>query len=248
MRIARIIALVLISSFCVWAQDAPQSPPPDAQPQAQGNGEHHRGPGTGGTITAISGNSITLKTRDGQAAQVSVSDQTRFRKGRDQAKLADLKVGDMVFVRGEQKDGVWQAEVVAERPEGGMGMGGPGNGGPGMGGPGGNFRENLGKTIIMGQITALNGAQLTIQRPDGVSQNITVDENTSFRKDNESVTLTDLKVGDHIFGRGELKNNVFVPSQLNVGQPPFGRGPRGGHGPNDQGGPPPQQQQPQQQQ
>ncbi|MGH9564998.1 MAG: DUF5666 domain-containing protein [Candidatus Angelobacter sp.] len=232
MRIARIIALVLISSFCVWAQDAPQAPPSDAQPQAQGNREHRRGLGTGGTITAISGNSITLKTRDGQTAQVSVSDQTRFRKGREDAKLADLKVGDMIFVRGEQKDGVWQAEVVAERPEGGIVIRG-------------NFRENLGKTIIVGEITAMNATQLTIQRPDGVSQNITVDENTSFRKDNESVTLTDLKVGDHVFGRGELKNNVFVPSQLNVGQPRFGHGPRGGRGPNEQGGPPPQQ--PQQQ-
>jgi len=215
--------------------DAPSSTPaPDAQPQAQGNREHRRGPGTGGTITAITGNSITLKTRDGQTAQVNVTDQTRFRKGREDAKLGDLKVGDMVFVRGELKDGVWQAEVVAERPEGGMGMG--------MGGPGSNFRENLGKTFIVGEITAMNGTQLTIQRPDGVSQNIAVDENTSFRKDSESVTLADLKVGDHIFGRGELKNNVFVPSQLNVGQPPFGRGRRG---PDGQGGPPPQQ--PQQQ-
>lgn len=229
MRIARIIALVLISSFCVWAQDAPPTPAPDAQPQAQGNGEHRRGPGTGGTITAIAGNSITLKTRDGQTAQVNVTDQTRFRKGREDAKLGDLKVGDMVFVRGEQKDGVWQAEVVAERPEGGMGMRG-------------TFRENLGKTIIMGEITAMNGTQLTIQRPDGVSQNITVDENTSFRKDNDSVTLTDLKVGDHVFGRGELKNNVFVPSQLNVGQPPFGRGMRGRQGAGEQGTPPNQQQ------
>ncbi len=229
MRIVRIIALVLVSAFCVWAQDAPQTPQPDAQSQAQGNGGYRRGPGTGGTITAIAGNSITLKTHDGQTAPVNVTDQTRFRKGREDAKLSDLKVGDRVFVRGEQKDGVWQAEVVAERPEGGMGMGGPG----------GNFRENLGKTIIMGEITAVNGTQLTIQRPDGVSQNITVDENTSFRKDNESVTLTDLKVGDHVFGRGELKNDVFVPSQLNVGQPPFGRGPRGGQNGGEQGAPPP---------
>jgi uncharacterized protein DUF5666 len=241
MRIARIITLALISSVCVWAQDTPQAPPPDAQSQAQGNREHRRGPGTGGTISAIAGNSITLKTRDGQTAQVNVTDQTRFRKGREDAKLSDLKVGDRIFVRGEQKDGVWQAKVVAERPEGGMGMGGMNRGG--------SFRENLGKTIIAGEITAMNGTQLTIQRPDGVSQNITVDENTSFRKDNESVTLTDLKVGDHVFGRGQLKDNVFVPSQLNVGQPRSGRGPRGGQGAGEQAAPPPaQSQQPQQQQ
>ncbi len=239
MRITRILILFLFSSlFAVAAvaqQDAPQSSPPDSQSPAQatqggqGNWQGRRFQGTGGEITAINGNSITLKTRDGQTAQVSVSDKTQYRKDRAEAKMSDFKVGDMVMVRGDQKDGVWQAEVVAARPAG-MGMGG---------GQGGNFREDMGKKFIVGKISAMNGTQLTIQRPDGVSQNITVDENTSFRKDNESVTLSDLKVGDQVFGRGELKNNVFVPSQLNVGQPRFG-GPRGQNG----GGAPPQQQPP----
>lgn len=236
MRFTRILILVLFSSlFAVAAvaqQDAPQAAPPDSQipaqaPQGgQGNWQGRRFQGTGGEITAINGNSITLKTRDGQTAQVSLSDKTQYRKDRAEAKISDFKVGDMVMVRGEQKDGVWQAEVVAARPAG-MGMGG---------GQGGNFREEMGKKFIVGQITAMNGTQLTIQRPDGVSQNITVDENTSFRKDNESVTLADLKVGDHVFGRGELKNDVFVPSQLNVGQPRFGgpRGPQGGGAPSQQ--------------
>jgi hypothetical protein len=236
MRITHILILFMFSSLFAVAQNAPQAPPPDSQPSAQapqggqGNWQGRRFQGTGGEITAINGNSITLKTRDGQTAQVSVSDKTQYRKDRAEAKISDFKVGDMVMVRGEQKDGVWQAEVVAERPAG-MGMGGPG-------GPGANMREDMGKKFIVGQITAMNGTQLTIQRPDGVSQNITVDENTSFRKENESVTLADLKVGDHVFGRGELKNDVFVPAQLNVGQPRFG-GPRG-----QQGDVPPQQQPP----
>lgn len=241
MRVARtlIIILALMSSLCAWAQDTPQTPAPDSQNPQHGNWQQRHGPGTGGTITAITGNSITLKTHDGQTAQVSLSDKTQYRKGRDDAKLSDLKVGDMVFVRGEQKDGIWQAEVVAERPAG-MGMGG------GPGGMGGNFREDMGKKFIVGQVTAINGTKLTIQRRDNVSQNITVDENTSFRKDNESITLADIKVGDQVFGRGELKNDIFVPSQLNVGQPRFGgmRGPDHG-GAHDQGSPqsqPPQQQ------
>jgi len=59
-----------------------------------------------------------------------------------------------------------------------------------------------------------------------------VDENTSFRKDGQSVTLADLKPGDHVFGRGELKNNVFVPETLNVGDPRMMRRPGGGFGQN----------------
>jgi hypothetical protein len=95
------------------------------------------------------------------------------------------------------------------------------------------MREGMGKRFIAGEVTAINGTQLTIARPDGVSQTISADENTSFRKQNESVTLADIKVGDHVFGRGELKNDVFVPAELNVGQPGMmhrGRGQQQGPG------------------
>ena len=51
-------------------------------------------------------------------------------------------------------------------------------------------------------------------------QTIEVDENTSFRKQGESITLPDIKVGDKVFGRGEMKNETFVPQVLNVGDLP----------------------------
>ncbi|MGZ4855902.1 MAG: hypothetical protein ACXVKH_11870, partial [Candidatus Angelobacter sp.] len=58
----------------------------------------------------------------------------------------------------------------------------------------------------------------TILRPDGETQEIEVDENTSFKKAGESVTLPDIKVGDFVRGRGELKDNVFTPKELIVGR------------------------------
>jgi hypothetical protein len=169
----------------------------------------------GGTITAISGNTITIKTMDGNTSQVNVTDQTRFRKDRQEAKLADLKVGDTIMVRGQQNNGVWQAEMVALPPAGFQS---------------GNMREGLGKRFIVGQIKSIDGMQVEIARPDGLTQTITVDENTSFKKDNQSVTLGDLKAGDHVFGRGEMKNDVFVAAELNSGHTRLGRhgGPGGG--------------------
>jgi hypothetical protein len=147
--------------------------------------------------------------------QVSLSDKTQFRKDRQLAKFADFKVGDMVFVRGERgDDGVWKAEIV-----GSFSGRGPGEGG----GPRGRMREGLGTQFIAGEIKSISGTQLTIARPDGVSQTITVDESTSFRKQQESITLADLKPGDHVFGRGEMKNGTFVPAVLNVGEPRFMR-------------------------
>jgi len=43
-------------------------------------------------------------------------------------------------------------------------------------------KANLGKTYIVGRITAINEAQLTIMRQDKVSQVITLDETTSLHK------------------------------------------------------------------
>jgi len=212
----RILLILMSFSLVAWAQDRPAAPP-RGQSQSSGGmmmgqGPGHRGPGVAGSITAINADSITIKTMDGKTVQVNISGNTQFRKERQAAKLGDFKVGDEVFVRGQQSgEGVWQADVVAARPAGGNFRG--------------MMREGMGKQFIAGEVKSIEGTQLTIARPDGVTQTISVDENTSFRKQNESITLADIKAGDHVFGRGELKNNVFVPSTLNVGEPGMmGRG------------------------
>jgi hypothetical protein len=202
---------LLVSALCI-AQTTPASPPSEDQsaPSAQdGHRNGQRPPGIAGTITAMDAHSITLKTREGQTAQVAVDDKTQYRKGRETATPGDFKVGDIVFVRGEKKgENAWQAAVVGSRGQ--------------NEGSGGNFAEGMGKRFIAGEVRSIDGTQLTIQRPDGVTQKISVDEDTSFRKNGESITLADLKPGDHVFGRGELKDGVFVPAVLNIGQLKFG--------------------------
>jgi hypothetical protein len=202
-----ISSCLLFLALCV-AQTAPPSPS-DQTPAAQDSSRNsHRPPGIAGTIAAIDAKTITVKTRDGLTAQVTVDDKTEYRKDRNAASFGDLKVGDMVFVRGEKTgDNAWQAAAVATRSRGDAPD---------------NIREGMGKLFIAGEVKSIDGTQLAIQRPDGVAQTISVDENTSFRKDGESITLADLKPGDHVFGRGEVKNGVFVPAILNVGQPRFG--------------------------
>ena len=213
MRRLCVVAVLVMSVTLGWSQ-APDNPggAPQAAPNQNSARRARNWPGFAGTITAISDSSMTVKTLDGQTVQVSLSDKTQFRKDRQPAKLADFKVGDDIAVRGEQKDGVWQAEAVVERPAGQMAA----------------MREGLGKQFIVGEVKAINGTQLTIERPDNVTQTITADENTSFHKNNESITLADIKVGDHVFGRGELKSDVFVPRVLNVGEMHFMMGPHGG--------------------
>ncbi len=97
-------------------------------------------------------------------------------------------------------------------------------------------------TYIAGKITALNAdqAKITVQRPDGKTATIQADENTSFRKRRESITLADIKVGDRVTGRGALKNGVFTPATLVVFDANARRGERNaGDSPAPSTAPPP---------
>jgi hypothetical protein len=121
-----------------------------------------------GTVTAAAADHLTVKTEAGETYQVVVTTNTRMMKDRQPVKLADVHAGDGVGVAGviDQSTKTVHAAVLfvvdAEQIK--------------------KARENLGKTYITGKITAIDEANLTILRPDGVSQKITVDEGTSFKK------------------------------------------------------------------
>jgi len=211
-----IIAFVsLLAALAIAQENAPK--PAEGQTQDRPNRfGAGRFQGVAGTITAIAGNQLSLKTMEGKAVTVNITGNTQFRKDRQPATMADFKIGDTVMVAGDPAgDNTWSARFVTTRSSGGQ-----------MG-------EGLGKRFIAGEIKAIEGTTLTILRPDGQSQTIQVDENTSFRKQEQSITLADFKPGDHVFGRGEIKNGTFVAAVLNWGDPqPMGR-------PRPQGAPDP---------
>ncbi len=210
---------ILTISLMAFGQDAPKqdAPKPDGEGRPRGEGRMQvRGPGTAGTITAIDATTITLKTFNGGTATVKLNDQTRFSKDRQAAKLADFKVGDSIVVRGEEAgENTYTAQMVAAAGGGMMQM----------------MSEGMGKQFIAGKVEKIDELKLTIARIDGQTQVIEVDENTSFRKQGESITLADIKVGDQVMGRGALKAGVFVPAMLNVGQFPQMRMGPGGNQP-----------------
>ena len=184
--------------------DKPASP--EAQPRREGRGMR-QGQGIAGTIGEIKKDGFTVKTLQGKTVTVKVTSETRFRKDRQDAKRADFKPGDMVMVGGEPAGSeAWTARFVASRQ--GVGEGDMQA-----------LREGMGKQFIAGEVKAIDGTKLTIARPDGQTQTIEVDENTSFHKGRDSITLPDIQVGDRVFGRGQLNSaGVFVPTTFNVGE------------------------------
>ena len=219
---ARILFSYVALAFCwlagagAWGQEPPAG---DATPAAgQENsrrqrgegqrGEGQRGPGLIGKIASMQGGVMQITTPNGQTVAVKITDKTEFRRAREVAKKSDFKVGDGVMVRGEEnEDHSWTARMVA-----GFSANGPGGA---RGGPVGE----MGKDYVVGEVKAIDAPKLTILRPDKVTQTIELTEETSLRRGQESVTMADVQAGDHVFVRGGLQNNVFVPKLLLVIEP-----------------------------
>jgi hypothetical protein len=123
-----------------------------------------------GTVTAATADHLTVKTEAGEVYQVVFSANTRVSKDRQPVKVADIKAGDGVGAMGVLDPatktvhavfiGVMDAEQVKKA------------------------REGMGKVYITGRVTAIDmdALKLTVLRPDGVTQVIGVDEQTSFKR------------------------------------------------------------------
>jgi hypothetical protein len=217
-RFSRLGLFVLLFAGTSRAQAAVSATP--AQEQAAPPGERQRrGPDDGrglpllGKITAISKGSMELAKPDGSTATVKLTDKTEYHKDRQSAKLADFKVGDMVFVRGEENaDHSVTAQLIGGRSGGGSTDGGRGFGG------GGGFGE-LGKDFVVGEVKSIDAPSLTVLRPDNVTQALELNEETSLRRGRESITMADIQPGEHVVVRGAVQNNVFVPKSVMVLSP-----------------------------
>jgi hypothetical protein len=197
-----------------------------------------------GTITSVGVDRFEIKMSDGTTQTVLVNDQTHFRQrveGQQEPKeiaLEDLKVGDHAMVRGtpnadKQVVAMTVNRITAEQFQRFQSGGGPGGGGMGGGGGFGGGGMGPGGPRAGGEIVSINGNQIKVQSRRGGDRVIVVNDQTTFNKEGKTITLKDLKVGDHIFATGQETNGQFVATEVRSGRPGGGGG-RGGYG----GGPP----------
>jgi hypothetical protein len=158
-----LMATVVALPLMVLAQDGPDGPQQDRA--AFAGGQMVRG-----TVTAATADHLTVKTDAGETYQVVVSANTRLNKDRQPVKIADIKVGDGVGAMGvldpatKTVHAVFVAVIDAEQVK--------------------KAREDMGKKYITGKVSAIDidALKVTVMRPDGVSQVIGVDEQTSFKR------------------------------------------------------------------
>jgi hypothetical protein len=165
-----------------------------------------RGNGVRGTVTAATPKSFTIRTDEGENYQVFYSPNTRLLKEQQPMEAADVHVGDMLIAGGlvdakaKTVGAVLVVDVDAEEVR--------------------KARDGFGKTWVAGKVTAIHELKITIERAgDKQMQVLAVDENTSFRKRREDVTLADIKVGDFISAQGALQSNTFLAATLRIMPP-----------------------------
>jgi hypothetical protein len=49
-----------------------------------------------------------------------------------------------------------------------------------------------------------------------VTQTLELNEESSLRRGRDSITMADVKVGDHVMARGALEKDAFVPKNVTV--------------------------------
>ncbi len=90
--------------------------PRGGAPMMMQGGGMRGGPGLGGKITKIDGNTLTVTGKDDQTITVTVDDNTNYQKEDDDAKLSDLKVGDEIMIRGDVQNVSVDADSIGIRP------------------------------------------------------------------------------------------------------------------------------------
>ena len=189
------------------------------------------GRGLLGTVTEAAADHYTIKTDTGETYVVHFSVNTRIVKqsaqGRGQGggegrgyggggqggqggnppqtiKPTDIKVGDAIAAMGEidaAAKSVGAVMVMQVDPERAKQMR--------------EMQANYGKTWLMGKITAVDGVKVTLLGSiDNTAHAFVADENTTFRKRRDPITLADLQVGDTIRVEGAVKDGAFLATTV----------------------------------
>jgi hypothetical protein len=200
------------------------------------------GRGLAGTVTEAAADHFTVKTFQGETYTIQFGGNTRFVKmpagmrrgegegsgpGNDAAggegggqgwgqgrgnggnppqeiKATDIKVGDVIEARGEvdaTAKSVGATSVALVDPERAKQME--------------EMEANFGKTWLMGKVTAIDGVKVTLTGAlDNAPHSFVADENTTFRRRRDPITLADIQVGDTVRADGAVKDGVFTATSV----------------------------------
>lgn len=182
-------------------------------------------PAVVGTVSAVSGTTITVSGRQGFSTSTPVTtftvDATNAKvvKANATSSVSSIAVGDTVLVQGTVSGSNITATMIRD---GMIMMRGQGNK-PENGTAQNPALQGNGEPIIAGTISAVSGASLTVTNKSNVTY--TVDTtNAKILAGKTASSLSDLKVGDAVVVQGTVNGNSIAASSVidqaaPVGQP-----------------------------
>jgi Domain of unknown function (DUF5666) len=133
-------------------------------------------PKASGEVTAISGNTMTLKRRDTET-KITLNGSTQYKVGDATGSKSDVRVGSKVTVQGTVSGDTFTALTVHVRP-----------------------------TVVAGEVTAKTANTVTLKQRDGSSVVVHVSADTKYRmRGAETPGLDDLAVGDVAWAAGLVR-------------------------------------------
>jgi hypothetical protein len=216
-----------------------------------GTGGVAGGRGVMGTVTDVATDHFIIKSEDSQTFTVHFSVNTRImkqpagtripgsmrrgggrpqRQGQEQdqsggfgaagappetIKATDIKVGDAIAAMGEldqSAKSIGAVAIILLDPQTAKDMA--------------EMRANFGKTWIQGKVTVIDGVKVTLMSAvDNAAHSFVADENTTFRKRREPITLAEIEVGDTVRADGAIKDGAFTATSVMVMGMPAGGAP-----------------------
>jgi len=167
------------------------------------------GPGAGGTVSALSADSITVSTPSGSTVSFALTNATVVDDGWTTGALSDLAVGERVMIVPTASGATTAATVFIQLP------------------------------TVMGKVISVTASTIVVEDQQGFYRSIDVTDATTYLKGTTTASSSDVTVGAYLAAQGTVASDhtSLEATQIQLSRPsgPSGSGPDGGPfgGPGD---------------
>jgi hypothetical protein len=155
------------------------------------------GPNIMGTVTAVSGQTLTVKAGSTGTVYSVDASAAKIRKGDETQALSGISVGDTVFVQGAINGTSMVATLIVEtksiaaKP---------------------TIKEDM--SGVVGKVTAISGNTITINAKNAVAYTVNASNAKVWKNRNNAATLADVKVGDTVIVQGAITGTSVTATNI----------------------------------
>jgi hypothetical protein len=151
-----------------------------------------------GVIKSVSPTELVITDAQQHDTTVELTDHTIIRHGDQMLTAGDLVVGDQVEVKAVQAGTMINALIVkVEQNE-----------------PPDDDQEDLG---VAGTVSAIGASSLTVTTQSRGDFTVNVDEHTRIRKGSQTISIADIKIGDHLEAEGKrIDDHTILAREIQV--------------------------------